>query len=77
MYFVQFSIFIKRLSGSPLLFGMDTLTMEGLTWKEDNTKKFALGIVLKDAKLDDVLEKMVGKKLSISWIGDMKAGKTT
>ncbi|XP_065654240.1 uncharacterized protein LOC101235976 isoform X2 [Hydra vulgaris] len=58
-----------RLTGVPLLFGMENLAMEGIIWQEGVEKWFAIGIVLKDVDFIDMLKKLTGTKLNAFWVG--------
>ena len=63
-----------RVTGVPLLFGLENLAMEGMVWMEETKKKFAVGIILKDIEFLDMLKKLTGKKLNAFWVGKTSAG---
>ena len=61
--------------GSPILFGVESFLLEVVVWKDNDQTKFIVGIAIKDLSISELIEKVLGKKLTIAWIGDMNAGK--
>ena len=44
-------------------------------WEDNDQTKFIVGIAIKDLSISELIEKVMGKKLTVAWIGDMNAGK--
>ena len=76
--------FSIRVSGVPILWGWDKLSIEGLIWKPKDTKNgqqpekaVAVGIVIEEIRLDKIMEKILGSNLfSVAWFSEMTASKS-
>ncbi len=81
---VNLSSRIYRVSGVPILWGWDKLSVEGLIWKPDKTKPknsdqpakaVAVGVVIEAVRLDKLMEKILGNNLfSVAWFSEMTVG---
>ena len=73
---------ICRVSGVPILWGWDKLSIEGLVWypKEKGNgkqpdKAVAVGMVIEGIRLDQLMEKIFGENLfKTAWFSEMVAG---
>ena len=69
-----------RVSGTPILWGWDKLSLQGLIWTPTQSgqpeKAIAVGMVIENIRLDHLMEKIFGKSLFASaWFSDMTASK--
>ena len=80
---VKFNSFcsLNRVSGIPVLWGWDKVSIEGLVWypKEKSggiqpDKAVAVGIVIEDIRLDELMEKILGDNFfKTAWFSEMVA----
>ncbi len=70
-----------RVSGTPILWGWDKCSIEGIIWKPDAgtgqpATAVTVGVVFEDIRLDKLMEKIMGNNLfSSSWFSQMTASK--
>ena len=69
-----------RVSGTPILWGWDKLSLQGLIWTPTQPgppdKAIAVGMVIENIRLDHLMEKIFGKSLfNSAWFSDMTASK--
>ena len=69
-----FLLFLIRVSGNPILFNMNNLLLEVIIWKNDGKTDVLLGIVLRKARVDEIIYKLLKQKVDLAWIGDITAG---
>eukprot|EP00794_Sanderia_malayensis_P016803 gene16803-18499_t len=67
-----------RVTGTPILWGFEKTTIEGIVWKPGKEDKpetaVAVGIVIEEARLDKLIEKIYGSNLfSYAWFSEMTA----
>lgn len=73
-----------RVSGVPVLWGWDKISLEGLVWypknkgskNEQPDKAIAVGMVIEGIRLDQIMEKIFGDNLfKTAWFSEMVASK--
>ena len=73
-------IFYFSMSGIPVINGFNQIEFAGLMWKStDSATKgqmgFALGIVFRNIRFDQILEKLLGiDNIPLAWLSEMTAG---
>ena len=69
------------MSGVPILWGWDKVSIEGLVWKQKQQggeikKAVAVGMVIEGIRLDKLIEKMLGDNVfKTAWFSEMVASK--
>ena len=69
------------MSGVPILWGWDKVSIEGLVWKQKQQggeikKAVAVGMVIEGVRLDKLMEKIFGDHVfTTAWFSEMTAGK--
>ena len=54
---------------------MNNLLLEVIVWKNGDKTDVLVGIVLRKVKVEELLFKLLKKKVGLSWIGEINAGK--
>ena len=76
--FQFFCLIISNFSikGNPVLFDWEGTFFEGFITDTENGRKMVLGIVMKNIRIDEIVEKIFKKKiLQTSWMSDLTASK--